>query len=425
MQSKDILQIDFAEITGGRENSVVLPSVVVNELNDIKDRDTNSKKKDKARKSIKTVVEADETKLLREGIRFDIHYVSADFSYPSNNLNSGINDDILIAAIIEHSINNNESICLITLDIALKLRVKRFGITTFDLPEKYIIDDAPDPLTVENERLKSEIRALQNRLPKIDIKFLSPFSDDTHKASFKINYLVVDEKQIETAIQKDISKYKKQDYDEYIKHDVGESQSISKSLTAIMELNNKISKDEFERYNAEVDTYAKEIREYHTTCFRYQNAIGRSISFQIGIENSGTCPAKGVDVLLKFPNGFRLFEKEEFPEIPKKPSPPAKPMTVIEKINRGFHIPILPTLSGYHSFNNDTITSNFNIEETNSYEVSDYFDSIKHGTAEPLPTMLLIFDSYQEAKSFHCEYEIRPDNHPEVFSGQLHFIIEK
>lgn len=69
--------------------------------------------------------------------------------------------------------------------------------------------------------------------------------------------------------------------------------------------------------------------------------------------------------------------------------------------------------------------SSFRLKKTNSYDISDHFARIKHGTTENLPELTLVFDSFDEASSFNCDYTIRVGNLPEPIAGKLHFVIEK
>ena len=67
--------------------------------------------------------------------------------------------------------------------------------------------------------------------------------------------------------------------------------------------------------------------------------------------------------------------------------------------------------------------STFRVRKTNSYEVSDHFKRIKQGQTATLPELVLIFDSYEVAKSFHCTYDIVVSNLPERITGELHFVV--
>jgi hypothetical protein len=68
--------------------------------------------------------------------------------------------------------------------------------------------------------------------------------------------------------------------------------------------------------------------------------------------------------------------------------------------------------------------SSFNIKRTGSYTVTDHFARIKHGGAVKLHKLFLTFDPHEAARSFHCDYTIRPANLPDPVRGRLHFVIE-
>ena len=72
-----------------------------------------------------------------------------------------------------------------------------------------------------------------------------------------------------------------------------------------------------------------------------------------------------------------------------------------------------------------SLPSSFRITRTNSYNVSDYFERIKHGIPKSLPKMYAEFASREQAASFHCDYTIRAANVPSALTGQLHFVVIK
>lgn len=71
------------------------------------------------------------------------------------------------------------------------------------------------------------------------------------------------------------------------------------------------------------------------------------------------------------------------------------------------------------------IPTSFSIKHTNSYTVTDHFRRLKHGSVVTLPQMFLTFDSREGARSFHCDYTIRPANLLDPVCGKLHFVIKK
>jgi hypothetical protein len=200
---------------------------------------------------------------------------------------------------------------------------------------------------------------------------------------------------------------------------------ISLEQTALAGLNytDPIPAEEYERYNQGVDEYLRSYERYMRDTWEAQAAMGRSIRFEIEIRNTGTAPAEDVDVLLHFPDGFRLFLRED-PDIPQKPHPPRKPRTgnqiVLDSIDRISHPDLAMPSPPYFK-----MPSSFSIERTQSYDVRNHFPRIKHGDRVAFPEMFLTFDSYEAAAPFSCRYTISPTNLPTPITGDLHFVIKK
>jgi hypothetical protein len=183
----------------------------------------------------------------------------------------------------------------------------------------------------------------------------------------------------------------------------------------------RISREEYDRYNEGVDAFLLGYEIYLREAWA-ANLLGkRTINFQIEIANSGTSPADDVDVHLHFPDGFTL--STEGPELPEPPRPPHPPMTASQMLSASLgysRMPFIPPV-GTHF----TTPGPFSIKRTNSYDVDDHFLRIKHGDSVMLPEMFVLFDSFEEATSFSCQYTIRPANLPEALSGELHFVVSK
>jgi hypothetical protein len=50
---------------------------------------------------------------------------------------------------------------------------------------------------------------------------------------------------------------------------------------------------------------------------------------------------------------------------------------------------------------------------------------LKHKLKEPAEPLYVVFESFQDAHSFHIDYRILAANVPEEISGQLHIAIRK
>ena len=126
---------------------------------------------------------------------------------------------------------------------------------------------------------------------------------------------------------------------------------------------------------------------------------------------------------MHFPDGFELYEEDDLPEPPRKPGIPRKPRTQFE-MSVG-NIRALPNIA--NQMNLDHIHnqfSTFKLKKSNSYDLSDHFQTVKHGDCAELPELFLIFDSFDVTKSFNCTYELRVGNLPDKIAGELHFVVE-
>ena len=148
------------------------------------------------------------------------------------------------------------------------------------------------------------------------------------------------------------------------------------------------------------------------------------IRFTIVLVNEGSSPAEDVDINFHFPDGFTLHERDELPTFPCEPSPPAEPRTQIEILQSRMGRLDIGSL-GHLNVPSFQPPSSFSKKRTNSYDIDDHFRRIKHGFHVELPEIFLIFDSFENAVSFNCDYEVRVGNLPDPISGKLNFVIEK
>ena len=85
----------------------------------------------------------------------------------------------------------------------------------------------------------------------------------------------------------------------------------------------------------------------------------------------------------------------------------------------------LPGIPPLVSLTDEAQKNRFCLKKSNSYDLSQNFHRIKQSRTEQLPELRLIFDNYDEAKSFNCTYKIIANNLPRIIGGELHFIIQK
>lgn len=407
---RNLEEIDLPSIIKVEAVTVVIPRITIRELDKHKNINLSSRIRERARQRLKKIENwMDTGENVRSRIEVEFFHKVPDINYAQYGLTSEWNDDILIASIIQYKeMHPNEKVILITQDTGLKLMAIHLGIEVYQIPDELKLPEELDPLEAENRELSRNLARLENTIPKIIVFFAGSDPPETHKRFV----LQPPPESIEDEIKRKIEEL------------IG---NLPKLPGQILKTVLMIPSEEYDRYNREIDEYISEYDKYLRESWEIHCSLRRSIRFQFEIRNIGTSPADDVDVLFNFPDGFQLYTNDNLPKIPKKPRPPRQPRTNIEMLS-DMVIDVATPPSQFRALSDINRIlkepSSFTIKRTNSYSISDQFRRIKHGDCVLLPELFLIFDSYESANSFSCEFIIRPANLPDAITGQLHFVID-
>lgn len=429
---QSIKAIDLPSILSCKNLSIMIPRITLRELDKHKNTHPSQRIRDRAQRVLKEIekwISGDEK--VRHGVSVEFYTLMPTIDYAQYGLKSDWNDDILIATILQYKKDYpEENPLLITQESGLKLIAEHIGIKVYQLSEEYKIPAEPDPIQKENRELKRTLLRLQNTSPQLHVCFSGSVEKETY-AKFVLSLPPeLKEQEIKQTIEDLREKFPKQFPPEPKSAKKGKATTDLYELTKLVGLHNSIDLIpvyEYERYNNNIDAFLADYERYIRNTLQISAIAYRVIQFQIEIHNNGTAPAEDIDVELHFPDGFELLEKDIFPKLPKEPTPPTEPRTqnkiladsmtqIFQMPDHGFRLPTFPHFD---------LPSGFTIKKTNSYTVTDHFPRIKHGDYVILPEMFIIFDSYESASSFNCDYTIRPANLPDPIMGQLHFVIQK
>ncbi|MDQ8188108.1 PIN domain-containing protein [Pelagicoccus sp. SDUM812002] len=419
-------QIDFEDVFGPGPHSVVVPRITLRELDKHKNTGNSKRIKTRAKKVLRRVEDWLESGNVSAVLPIEFFAKSPSIDFEKFGLNPSWNDDVLIASILQYKIDNPsvENVVLVTLDSGAHMTAKYLGVRVFDLSDELLLPVDEDPIEQENIKLRKRISALEDMRPKIKVSFPGG------KQHCKVN--IFQKPELEAAeVESKIARLKetfpkreapklnlsKDEDDPVLK-----IQSLIKNSDLMsMGLNGR----EIERYNSEVESYITNYRKYMKGCWELDAAIARSFDFEIEIRNDGTQPAEDVDVHFHFPDGFRLVDDSKPMHYPAEPKEPVAPRSVSDLMEANARSSwMLPALGNVAPPSFEMPTS-FSIEKTNSYDVNDHFVRIKHGDSVLLPRMRIIFESFEKASSFCCQYTIRPANLPEAITGELNFVVSK
>lgn len=425
-------EIDWTEIVGAKSITVIVPPVVVRELNKHKDFHSQPRVRKCAGRILKRLaelLEAGPGTPLRDGVhvRFEDRDPVIDFS--AYQLSREVQDDNLIASIIMCRNETPEAeVVLVTSDVGLALLAKagRQGIETIRMPEKLRVAEQPDPAHKRIGQLEQELRELKSRVPQLSLTF----EDGKQHAAFVLPAPVASEPdEPEHKLNEIKRRYPRREESERPSQSgqIALSEDLSRLIAAIQPMS-VVPREEITRYNAGLDKFYQDYSKYLEASIPFENLKRRTVELAILLANDGTAPAEDIDVFMHFPDGFRLVEGRELPRPPQPPEPPVQPRTAMEMFMEPCLRPVeIPLRRSYYSgpIAPPPNVSAPSIKRVGSYHVSFRVQGVKHHLQESLGPLYVVFDSFEGASSFQIDYRILAANVPHEIVGKLHVVIEK
>jgi rRNA-processing protein FCF1 len=423
-------QLDWPELLQATDVLLIISPVVIRELNRHKDFPTSTKTRERAATALRILDKwSDESSpvLIRKFVELQFRVQDPLIEFAAFNLSREISDDHLIATILEHRSGADQGpILLVTADLGLKLKAKTHQIPVFQLPANLRLPDEVLPEEKKLRELEIELKRLRNRVPRVQLAFAN------HEQRLRVQLPSSDQPTIETlgAVELRTQHPKMQIPTPACSHQSGQSLAGLDDipLQGIQKYLNEIPPEDIEKYNEQLDRFYVECEKY-TSCLKLSYALrDRTVCANISAINDGSCPAQDVHLFVHFPDGFDLLTEDTLPKEPPRPKPPRKPETRAENMARGFQLPNSFFLHAPHVDLPPTTgpanVSSPSIRRTNSYDVEVKIKVLRHGFAEALAPLYLIFESRESIRSFTIEYRIYAANLPDPSVGQLHFIVD-
>lgn len=429
-------QIKWPEIIGAEKITIVVPPVVIRELNKHKDLNSRPRIKKRAGKVLRKLFElfdSDPKTSLDDNIEIWLEDREPLINFAAHQLNPDIQDDILIGNIIMYQNEMPDAeIVLVTSDMGLTLvaKARRQELDIIRLPDSLKIPEEPDPSQQRIKQLEEELRKMKLRLPQL----LLTFNDGSNRAKFAISPPArPTSDELKKELEKIRNRYPKmeaQPNPPRNKDDYGTTMADIAAAIAIQGMNSPSSED-ITKYNEKLDKFYEAYAKYLENSKWYNEFRQRTIKMTFWLVNNGTAPAEDIDVFMHFPDGFRLFDEENFPNSPIPPKAPSKPKSRLDafgSIRSSLIAPsYIPSLTS-HDIGGLALPppnmSSLNIRRTNSYEVSFDVQRLKHNMQEQADTLYVVFDSFEDAKNFKIDYEILCADVPDKITGALQVIVE-
>ncbi|MFH1118241.1 MAG: PIN domain-containing protein [Bacteroidota bacterium] len=314
-------------------------------------------------------------------------------------------DDVFIATVIKYSQDHpTEQIKIISNDLGVQLKCKAHYINFIVPSEEYLIQEE-DIAEKEIRHLKTELNRVKNLQPKLRMQF------DNGESHIKFD---IEEpcKENENEIMEIMDRIKQAN--PLLELDPYANPSIF-SLGLYQKTPEKV-----DEYNAAMSQFYSDYEIYFRRSKIYSYKDNLTVILNIEISNNGNTPAENIDLYMHFPDGFTLCEKDDYHEKELEPTPPnLSSFSMAPPDFYGFMrtmaVPTFPDIN----------LGGFSIKKTNSYDVNDHFNIIKHNHSAKVYPLYVTFDSYIDVMNFEISYRITAANMVDIVDGKLHVVINK
>jgi hypothetical protein len=428
-----LAEFNWPSVLGHRPVTFVATPTLVRELDKLK---YASRTRDRARASlaqIETWATAGAPVELRDGVRGLFYFPTTGADDPQGlDLQNG--DDALVATVIAFRAENlGAQVYLLSDDSGPRITARRVGIEPLTPPEEMREPARADsPEDVEIRRLRAEVSAMQNRMPRISLRLANGMADGSRLEVAKRSEKLDSES---TYIARVVSEAKHRVPEmrpaeppsiDISKPEAEQRPGLAEIARAFHFYQGSIAQSEFDRYASERTEFITEVERIARGNWLIQSEIASSILVEIQLVNQGSAPAIDVDVRVHIPDGPEVQPKP--PEFIGMPAAPARPRSAHEMLFDNLHFQP-PSLGPHFDSMNvaDQIgarnVSPTRIRRTNSHEVTIHVERIKQHQELVVATFCLIFPTATGRHSLRLDYHLNSATLPRPVEGSLHIVV--
>jgi hypothetical protein len=414
-----INELPWDQIVQGDRIELIVTHVVVRDLDKHKNSNPSEKIRARARRVLNQIegwTRSADGFEARPGVYIRTSFEVPTIDFNAYNLDDRWSDDCLLAIIKSFQLATGETLVwIVSDDTGIRIKAQYLGIKPLGLEDAHRLPLEPDPLELENNRLRQQVLKLSAPpIPALEVEF--PDGQDFVRFPLPNAHNTEDvEHDVSSKLQEMKKKYRPYSEDDFL--------SLGMPLLTP-------KKQEIERYNAALPQYYSDYENYLRKIAFIDIRHSLTYEFSLQLSNVGRAPADDVDVQIDFPDGFSFREEDDQSESIKEPEAPPFPRSELQIARDSFMAssgPLgFPHSTGSLLRNLGTVSpppnvSSATIRRTKSYEVSYRVRRLKHGFSVSLGTLAIYFGMYEDVQSFEADYEINAANMPENSKGKLRF----
>jgi hypothetical protein len=405
-------QLDWAGLQCDNVELVVL-AVVIRELEKAKNFGSSARLRTRAAETItwlsKLMDEGFEVEL-RKGLwlRFEINEPAIDFA--QQNLVRELQDDVLIAGLLNLAQTTPEPPWMATADLGVKSKTRQRGFKVFAPPETDKLAEEPDPRDKELLDLRRENQQYKNRQPRLKVAFA------TKETRLKVLPLISSTSS-EPASLDEVKRL----------HPLLISSANATNPLFHSEITDAImstSESRRQRYNDELEQYYGKYEKYRNRILKLRQMERCRVELPIILLNEGTAPATDIDVSMTFAQDTFALKDLKLFERPERPKPPQKPVRGISEY--GIYNNPLPDFHNFSPppglFPREVLSWSVEVEGNTAHV---HLDRLKPGLTWEMPTLWLQFTGEEALRSTTVEVDVSVAESLGREDHQLHIIILK
>ncbi len=433
--------VDWLNVLDAQNVFLMLTTTVIEELDNHKDDHKNPGRKKRAREILSRLKEvlprtnAGNPVVLKQSVTLLEVLDEPIVNWEELRLDRHKADDYIIASIISFSeLHPSADIRFVTEDFPAQRKALRRNIKVVD-PENKIARLEDFSLEAAEQRRKDrELQELKNRLPKLEIGF--PNEDEGKLEKHMILPLPAKD-----TLSQNVEVLSKAFNEQYIPINVANSrkrlESIAKDSKDLTSVENvREFRKDYEKYLEKLEA---------ATRIDYLRKFGHYCRLFIELQNNGTSPATGIEIVLQFPRGSVIIDTNDEGEevdLPKEPQPkwmvppPSSPssLDIFGGISQLYaptsFVPNLTYSIGNYDPNTALLAARLKLRgpicnKTGDTHIVIYkAPELQHETLWRMPTMVAYI--WPDNKSgFPIKYQIYANELPSKTEGQLHISWEQ
>ncbi len=426
--------IDFEQIDWNRilkldkhdQITVVIPSIIMDEIDNLKDKESNARRKKKA-KTISAKI-SDFLLFDKKG-KFQVTGCTdpGQDLFSLHNMDKEKNDDVFLLSALQFQEENEAEVIIISSDNRVLYKAKQLKLPFHLLGDNLLLKEEPTKEEKEILELKSKLSKYENRRSEPLLSF------NRRDILIKLNKIehVDIAGLIDKRIEEEKAKYKYWSIEEL--QEKKQRRTIGSSFPDLSEIVSfdinflGVSDQDITLYNKEIDEYLDDYRIYITHLTQFEVMSSMMYDLKLYLYNKGTSPSGNITLFIEFPQNINLYNSQNIDY--KYFDPPIKPRespgtldTRAHRISQKKIANISQSILSRGQTNEQANPFwNLTKEAPNFYQIS--MEPLSHGLVKEVFLNNLYLD-LRGCSNFNIQYKIIDDSLIDPVQGNLSVVIE-